>query len=653
MARKRTGSQKKLIDVKSEVGPEDKNRQMEARRQFLATGSGAGMGRTAGMMMSPLSPIGGGYAAGNAINAYRTSYASGDAGQSNSLGDVPMYFRVMNEKNGGLIQWPVTLREKYEWYRYWYRSNAYIGRGIELITDLPLSKTILNMPKMEGQEQLKEEINLFYTDLCSNLNLFQLLHDMMTEYHLLGNAVVFLEWDEEKRTWANATILPPEEIRTFKFPFQKNAWIEYRPQRLIEIVRRMSQEPASEFASKDDKLLREIYEGIPDDLKQKILQDECITFDSEPIIDGKVGSFCFHLARNKSPYMELGVSVLERLLIPLLVREHYLYTQLSLTSRNMTPKNKICVDTNRGLSQKELDQLREQVDLSYLDPEYTIITSYPFTWEQIGSDNRLIDFSREQEDINNQIFAALGCGREMITGEGNYASTQINTEILNTMFLQSRVMMSEFVENKIFKPIAEAHGWYKISENGVKTYWCPKLGFSRLTIRDNAEVFDSLFQLYQKGSLPLDYLLDLFNIDAEAVHERLKKDAFTIKDPTFNQAMNNLYGAVGDGLAEKTDVIKKVAEYFGLKFNDPDAKEGEEEDNGGGDMGGNMPAPEDAPVEPSSPDSMDFGGGEGGGGEPPAPEPPAEGPAPTEGGEGGGESGGGNEGGGLADIFKI
>lgn len=627
MSRKKKAANK-LVDVVSEVGPENKKRQMEARRQNHATGT-RGMDRTAGMMMSPLSPMGNGsgYAAGNAINAYRTSYATGDAGQSNSLGDVPMYFRVMNEKNGGLIQWPVTLREKYEWYRYWYRSNAYIGRGIDLLTDLPLSKTILNMPKMEGQNELKEEIKLFYSQMCSELGLFNLLHDMLMEYHLLGNAFVFLEWDENKRTWANATILPPEEMRTFKFPFQANAWVEYRPQRLIEIVEKMSQMPRTDFddARKgEDELLWNIYDGIPEELKEKIIKDKCLVFDSEPIIDGKIGSFCHHLARGKSPYMELGVSVLERILIALLTREHYLYTQLSLTSRNMTPKNKICVDTNRGLSQKELDELREQVDLSYLDPEYTIITSYPFTWEQIGADNRMIDFSREQEEINNQIFAALGCGREMITGEGGYSNTQINTEILNTMFLQSRVMLSEFVENKLFKPVAEAHGWYKISENGIKTYWYPKLGFSRLTIRDNAEVFDSLFQLYQKGSIPLDYLLELFNIDSETVHEQLKKDAFTIKDPTFNQAMNNLYSAVGDKLAENTNVVKKIAEYFGLKYSNPDEEQGDE-DEGGGET-----APENAPM---SEDFGGLGGSEGGeslgegpsGGEEKAPEPPKEG----------------------------
>jgi len=32
-------------------------------------------------------------------------------------------------------------------------------------------------------------------------------------------------------------------------------------------------------------------------------------------------------------------------------------------------------------------------------------------------------------------------------------------------------------------------------------------------------VFDSLMQLYQKGSLSIDFILDLFNIDSEDVRE--------------------------------------------------------------------------------------------------------------------------------------
>ena len=57
------------------------------------------------------------------------------------------------------------------------------------------------------------------------------------------------------------------------------------------------------------------------------------------------------------------------------------------------------------------------------------------------------------------------------------------------MFLLSREVLKDYLEKQLFKPVAEAHGWFEEDKNGVKKYWYPHVGFNRLTIRDNAEVF--------------------------------------------------------------------------------------------------------------------------------------------------------------------
>ena len=58
-----------------------------------------------------------------------------------------------------------------------------------------------------------------------------------------------------------------------------------------------------------------------------------------------------------------------------------------------------------GLMPEEVDTLRTQVDLSYMDPEYSIITNYEVNWEQIGTSDRLLDLTSEYERIENQVFA--------------------------------------------------------------------------------------------------------------------------------------------------------------------------------------------------------------------------------------------------------
>jgi len=558
------------------TGPYDATKHRIAKKALSAGGFGMGRQRGAGMMVDFVQnsqP----YLSGFRLDAYRTSYANG-LDQRSGTHDVPTYFQQMNEQNGGLLYWPVTLQEKYQWYRYWARTDAYIGRSLELLSDLPMSKLTLSMPKHVPKKKQKEIMD-FYEAQLEKINAFQLLLDILWETNMIGNVYIFHEWDEKLKRWDKAVVLPPEEVYIFEYPFSQNARVEYRPERLMSIIKQNLNISGQPLGAGNDvgvptgnecdrsDLTNEILEHIPEDIVKMVENEGCIVMDTDPTS----GSFVHHIARRKSPYLDLGASALERVLVPMLQKEHYRYTQLSLASRNMTPKNLIYAE---GLMPEELDDLRTQVDLSYMDPEYTIITNYAVTWEQIGAQDRLIDLSREYETIENQIFAALGVTRELLTGEGAFSGNKITVEILNTMFLLSREVLKDYLEKQLFKPVAEAHGWYEEDSNGVKKYWYPHVGFNRLTIRDNAEVFDSLFQLYQKGSLPIEVMYELFNLDADRMAEKLKDDLFTVNDATFNRMVEEINSEVGRAMVERSDIVERITKYLGLKEQAPPEEEG-------------------------------------------------------------------------------
>jgi hypothetical protein len=394
---------------------------------------------------------------------------------------------------------------------------------------------------------------------------------------MIGNLYIFHEWDDKKKMWSRAVMLPPEEVYVFQYPFTDNKRVEYRPQRLISLIKAQGGETASETPSGDfdrSEMNDKIVEGVPKELREMVKKEGCIVMDTDPM----TGSFVHHIARRRSPYMDLGASVLERVLVPMLQKEHYRYTQLSLASRNMTPKNLI---TAPGLMPEETDELRTQVDLSYMDPEYSIITNYEVTWQQIGVQDRFLDFSREYEQIENQVFAAMGVTRELLTGEGQFSGTKITVEILNTMFLLTREVLRNYIEKQLFIPICEAHGWFEEDKNGAKKYLYPQIGFNRLTIRDNAEVFDSLFQLYSKGSLPVEVIYELFNLNPEEMHNKLLAGLFTVNDSTFNRMAEEVNTEVGRALVQQTDAVEKAAKYLGLKYNGPPPGEGGEGEAGG------------------------------------------------------------------------
>jgi len=585
MAKEQTGR----IDAKGGIkrprvvtGKADPVRARIAKKATSSGGFGGNRDRTAGMLLDT-AQTSAPYQSGYTMDTYRSSYAYGLGDQTGTY-DVPTYFVQMNEQNGGLLYWPVTLREKYSWYRYWARTDAFIGRALELLADLPMSKLTLNMPKAKGDltKKKREEIQRFFTYQCEVLNLFDLCQSILWEWNMIGNVFIFHEWDDQKKMWSRASMLPPEEVFIFQYPFSDNKRVEYKPERLLRLIKDgavsdgASQLPDATCSHGD--MEQKIVDNIPDELREMVDKEGCIVMDTDPL----TGSFVHHVARRRSPYMDLGASVLERVLVPMLQKEHFRYTQLSLASRNMTPKNII---TAPGLLPTELDDLRTQVDLSYLDPEYSVITNYEVNWEQIGTSDRLLDLDREYERIERQIFAGLGVTRELLTGESSFSGSKITVDILNTMFLLTREVLKNYIEKKLFIPICDAHGWYEEDSNGIKDYWYPQIGFNRLTIRDNAEVFDSLYQLYQKGSLPVDIIYELFNLNADEIDTKLMEDLLTVKDSNFNRVIEEISSETGRAIVERTDVVEKVAKYLGYQYQEP-AEEGDEGGFGGFDEGG-------------------------------------------------------------------
>lgn len=562
------------------VGPVDPLKERIARKTLLAGGSGSlGIDRNAGMMLDGLNSSQPNYAPGFVMESYRNSYASG-LGFKSGVYDIPSFITLMNSKNGGIIQWPSCLQERYSWFRWYSRSDGIVGRALDLLADLPLSKISLHVPK-HVPEAMREEVKDLFEEQVRVLELFKRMGEILYERNCIGNVYVWCEWDEQKQRWARLQMLPPEEVFIFEFPFSEEKRIEYRPRYLLQMLRGSTS--STNYAGLDE----DIVNNVPEDIKNSVSQDGCLLLDSNPLN----GSFCQHIARRKSPYVDLSSSLLDRILVPLQLKDFYKFTQLALASRNMSPKYMLKAP---GCTAAELDDLRAQWDASYLDPDFTIVGNYEFTVEKIDSRDRLLDIASEIERLDQETYAALGVTKELLTGEGSYSGSKISVEILHTMFLHERETLSDFVENSLFIPICEKRGWYTEDKNGVKKYWCPKVGFNRLTIRDNQEVFESLFQLYQKGSLPVEIIYELFNLDTTEIDDKIYQDLFTVRDPTFNDLIRGILSEAGRTFAENSDITEKIATYLKLKL-----QKQQPQDDGTGGAGG----------------FAGEGGGEGAGGE--------------------------------------
>jgi hypothetical protein len=85
-----------------------------------------------------------------------------------------------------------------------------------------------------------------------------------------------------------------------------------------------------------------------------------------------------------------------------------------------------------------------------------------------------------------------------------------------------------------------------------------------LAVRDNDAFFDQAFNMYNKGSLPVDIIHDMMNIDTHSSRKKLEADLFTVNDSAFNQFLQALYNAVGPIMAEKYDIAEKLGQYLDI-----------------------------------------------------------------------------------------
>ena len=303
--------------------------------------------------------------------------------------------------------------------------------------------------------------------------------------------------------------------------------------------------------------------------KDTLEKDGVIPLNDDP----NEGSYVLHFARKKAPFEDHGRSVLQRCMRTIIYREKLRQVQTTLASRNMTPKTLIVAP---DAPVTELDALRVHVDEAKADPDYTIVVNYEVTWNEIGSEGRLLSLEAEWEHTSSEIAIGLGFTPELLAGEGFYSGDRVRVEILNTTYVQFRDMLAELVEQKIFKPIAMRKGFYEIDDFGTPRWIYPKLSFSRLALRDSGDVYDMLYNLYIKNSVPIDVIYEFLNLDPETCRRKIEEDLFTVKDAKMNQALDSIYSGVSELLFKTTDLADRVAKGLTLKTKDLDEQEGTE-----------------------------------------------------------------------------
>jgi hypothetical protein len=260
-------------------------------------------------------------------------------------------------------------------------------------------------------------------------------------------------------------------------------------------------------------------------------------------------------------------------------KEKLRQAQTQIADRAMTPRRVVWAE---DISDTGAEDLREQVDLALVDPNYSIVTNYEVHWEEMSSKDRLLDLSTEYEILDKQLLTGLGVTESLMNGETLYSGDRLKLEVINTRYLFLRENLQEFVEEYLFKPVARRKGFIEQDEWGDEVVLYPRLSFTRLPLRDSQDTYDALFNLYQKGSISIDLILEMFNIDPHDTRVKIERDMFTVNDATFNEVIRAIYSGVAEKIVQGTDIADKLIKYLGLKAQSPEGEPEGRFDGGGG-----------------------------------------------------------------------
>lgn len=497
------------------------------------------------------------------------------------------------ELSTDFLELPQTLDEQRNCYRFFYDNDTFVAQAVDLLGKLPLSKVRLTMPQARNRD-LAERSLRFFEKWARRVHLLQRLGEITHEYNLIGEAAIFCEdsspdmprdiWEEPVRAvlpdgslqetwmsrnkgdareravewlkknykgWTNIRVLPPEQVKVETFSFTDEKLVQFIPDSKSKAIVQKAQEG-------DPNALR-IANSMPPEIIESITTGQPITLNTDP----DAGSFVFFLANKKSQYDEHGKSILQRCLRTLVFRDKVRQSLTSIASRHMTPYRLVYAE---DMDEEQTEALREQVDLALQDPDYSIITNFQVNWEEMGADQRLPDWSWVFEMTDRWLYAGLGVTESLLSGESSYSGDRIHLEVLNTQFMFFREVLQEMVEDYFFAPMARRMGFVEEDEDGDILPVIPRLSFTRLALRDNQETFESLMNLYQKGSLDIDVILELLNIDPVTTKEKLQRDLFTLNDASFNEVLRAAYSAVGQSLAENSDLPEKIAQNIRLHY---------------------------------------------------------------------------------------
>ena len=468
-------------------------------------------------------------------SAHTGSWGNGMARFASQGGGIiygqPQFFSPVHTP----INWQIPSKrlEQYQWSRFFYENEPKVAASIDFYSSFP----------MNGWEHecTDRHVKLYFDKFKKRLELPKWTRLISHEVHLLGDCFPFMEiscplcggsgrigdeiCEHEGGTVRRIVILNPDYVEVYTSPLNPDPIVALKPdEELVNMVQKKT--PGYERLTPE--VIKLISAGLP------------IRLDNRNV---------HHIKYGEGGYSKYGIGMVRRLFPILSYKTKLMVAQWIVAERLIIPIKVVKVGTEeRPAGPADIAAVQAQLAQTANDPNLTIVTHHAFELDWFGASGRVLTLSNEFEFINQEILDGMMINNALLNGEGPaFTSAAVGIEAMIERLETFRRDIATFIEEQIYLPEAMRQGFIeKDPETGEEDYVYPKIKWNSMHLRDQQQFRTFMIQLYEKGLISAQTVLESFDLNPDREIERKRYD--TVQMAALGQGVGGVMGDMSGGM---------------------------------------------------------------------------------------------------------
>lgn len=476
--------------------------------------------------------------------------------------------------------------------RHAYEYDPIVGNLIDLHRTMPLSSYNLVCRDKTVERE--------FSDFAESIELLNLSSYILGDWFLLGEAVVFKNWDDYNKVWKDITLIPPEKVEL------RRNYLTKQPIMLLHVDSELKR-----LVNSSDPVDQAQVKMMDPDLVEKIRTQERIALPPHQ---------AFHFA-NKTSHSDLrGTSILKRALYALLMKYKIRMLHNTYLDRGAFPLKVFKVGDAQSKwvpNRSHFEALRNMLAQAATDPDFALIYHYGLQIEYHGTKDKWENLIPHYDWCDKEIMISLFANDALLQSKGTtFSNSNVSVRVLMSRYQMIRSQVELLWKNQIFRPMAEAREYWvpdstgrmgnaPMKQRNGKLYYLdvPNFKWAKLNLLDDTAQKQFLMRLYEKNVVPHKLVAELFDSDSKEWIDQIKAEEGTVIDPAYVEVKKK--AAQMDKVMPQVLLGRKSAEWVLPEETPEDAakrrKQTTQDPNAAGAAPnpGGSPVPAKPPVQPA------------------------------------------------------